>query len=233
MLSNNIRGPEKFLIISCSLVIVFGCLYFAVPPFAHALSGIGTDVKEFALARGYWGGFVVTFLSNAALIIPIPYGAVLYLLGSVGLNPWVLGLITGVAAGLGEVVSYLFGRGAGAFVSAEQKSKFARLNNLIIRHPRLVPMLIFLFGVTPIPDDIILIPLGLIRYPFWKAIIPDVLGKLIMTTTLAVAGRYSFSAVQNLFGSDGGFWSGIVILLLTIIAIYLTIKIKWERLIVG
>lgn len=231
MKKNKIGGPEKFLIISGALMLVFGCFYFGLPSFAQALSDISGDVEAFALNHGYWGGFIITVIGNAALVLPIPYGTILFVLGGVGLNPWLLGIITGLAAGIGEVVGYSVGRGTGAFVSPEQQEKFRRIHRVISSHPRLVPFIIFMLGVLPIPDDILLIPLGMIKYPFWKTIIPCLLGKFIMTTTFSVAGAYSLSALTKALGSEGGFWSGMVIVALTVVAIYLTIKIKWEKLI--
>jgi len=231
MSGNKIKGPEIFLLISFGLVGIVAVLYLWLPSFAQSLGQATNWLQNFALEQGYWGAFVVTAISNAALIIPIPYGTILFLLGSLGLNPWFLGLIAGLAAALGEVVAYYVGRGAGLLASSEHQENFRRINVLITRHPRLVPWLIFFFGTMPIPDDIILIPLGMIKYPFWKTIIPDALGKLVMTTAMSLAGKYSFTAIQGLFGSEGGLWSGVIIFVLTILMIYFTIKVKWGRLI--
>jgi membrane protein YqaA with SNARE-associated domain len=231
MTKRRFGGAEIFLVIAAVALLVFAGLYFWWPGFADWLGQTSWHVQQFALREGYWGGFVITAVSNAALVIPIPYGTVLFVLGSIGLNPWLLGLITGFAAGLGEVVGYSVGRGTGALVSAEQKERFRRINELVSRHPRLTPLIIFMLGVLPIPDDILLIPLGMIKYPFWKTIVPCLLGKFIMTTTFSVAGKYSLPALRNLLGSESGFWSGIIIVALTVLMIYLTIKIKWEKLI--
>jgi membrane protein YqaA with SNARE-associated domain len=233
MKRGKVAGPEKFLFISFLLLMLVAAFYFAFPAFATTLTATAINIQRFALQQGYWGAFIITIISNAALIIPIPYGTVLFLLGSVGLNPWLLGALTGLAAVLGEIVGYWIGRGAGNLFSREYQEKFRRLNNLIIRRPRLIPLLIFFFGVTPLPDDIILIPLGMIKYSFWKTIIPDACGKLIMTTGMALAGKYSLTATQHLLGSDGGFWSSVIVCVLTILIIYLTIKVKWEELIKG
>ncbi len=226
-----IKGPEIFLLVSFGLIGLATVFYLWLPSFAQSLGEIASRLHDFALRQGYWGAFVVTAISNAALIIPIPYGTVLFLLGSLGLNPWLLGFLTGVAAGLGEVIGYWVGRGAGLLVSKKQQEKFKKINLFISRHPHLTPWLIFFFGTTPIPDDIILIPLGIIKYPFWKAIIPDALGKLVMTTAMSLAGKYSLTVIQSWFGQEGGWWSGVVVFVLTILMIYFTIKIKWEKLI--
>jgi len=73
------------------------------------------------------------------------------------------------------------------------------------------------------------IPLGVMRYPFMRAFIPAVLGKILMTFILAYSGQQSIEFIQSLFGGSG--WSGIVItIVLLIIVIFAMIKIDWEQL---
>src|SRR5690606_18835350 len=59
---------------------------------------------------GYLGVFLLTLLSSAMIVLPSPaLGAVA--LGGKVLNPWLVGLVGGVAAGLGEITGYVAGRG--------------------------------------------------------------------------------------------------------------------------
>jgi membrane protein YqaA with SNARE-associated domain len=57
---------------------------------------------------GYLGLFVLTLLANATIVIPSPALAAAFL-GGTALNPWLVGLVAGVAAGLGESTGYLAG----------------------------------------------------------------------------------------------------------------------------
>lgn len=227
-----ISGADWFLIIAILLVMVFSLIYFSWPPLADWFASVGPELHEFALKHGYVGGFMITLISNLSVIVIIPYGSVLFLLGSVGLNPWLLGFTAALAATLGEIVGYGIGWGARGLIRKEKHVKrFERIKEVISRRPRLTPFLIYLFGATPIPDDIIMIPLGLIRYPFWKAIIPDALGKLTMILVVVLSGRYSYNYINQMLGSESGFWIGIITVILTIMFIYLTIKVKWDKLI--
>ena len=91
------------------------------------------------------------------------------------------------------------------------------------------PITIFIFALTPLPDDLLFIPLGVMRYPFTKALIPALLGKIIMTFILAYSGQQSIEFIQSLFSGSG--WIGIVItIVLLIIVIIAMIKIDWEQL---
>lgn len=44
--------------------------------------------------------------------------------------------------------------------------------------------------IVPFPDDIIMIPAGLSKYPFWKIALSTGLGKIILNTFFALTGYY-------------------------------------------
>ena len=90
------------------------------------------------------------------------------------------------------------------------------------------PIAIFFFALTPLPDDILFIPLGIMRYNLIKAFIPCFFGKLLMTFILAYSGQISFELVKNIFG-EGGMLSVVITVALLIIIIYIMFKIDWEK----
>src|SRR5262245_58937429 len=71
-------------------------------------------------AYGYLGVFVLTLLSSATIVLPSPALGVAALAGAT-LNPWLVGLVGGVAAGLGEITGYMAGLGGS---SLAQRSRF-------------------------------------------------------------------------------------------------------------
>ncbi len=91
------------------------------------------------------------------------------------------------------------------------------------------PLAIFAFALTPLPDDLLFIPLGIMRYKLVKALIPALLGKILMLFILAYFGRISADAILLIFG-EGNMWVGMTItaVLLTIILVLL-LRIDWEK----
>ncbi|NIT59585.1 MAG: hypothetical protein GWN00_26205 [Aliifodinibius sp.] len=89
---------------------------------------------------------------------------------------------------------------------------------------------IFLFALLPLPDDLILIPLGVLRYDLRKALISMFIGKTLMCTFVAYAGKYSYSIVAEIFASSG-ILGGAVSLVLLVVILYGMIKIDWTKLI--
>ena len=87
---------------------------------------------------------------------------------------------------------------------------------------------IFLFALTPLPDDLLFIPLGIMRYKFIKAFIPCVIGKLLMCFILAYGGRFSIEIIRSYIGEEGPLTMIATIIFLIIIMV-LMLKIDWEK----
>jgi hypothetical protein len=73
-----------------------------------------------------------------------------------------------------------------------------------------------------------LIPLGVLRYDLKKALGAMFLGKTIMLTFVAYAGRYSYTFVKDIFES-GGVFGGVASVALLIIILVAMMKIDWTR----
>lgn len=180
---------------------------------------------ELVNSYGYLGAFVVTLLGNVTILIPIPFALIIYLGGSF-LNPLALGLVTGAAATIGEMSSYLVGRGGRRVIEARYGRRLDSMRVLINRWGMLG---IFLFSLLPLPDDLLLVPLGMIKYNVWKLITAMFLGKTLMCLVISYAGFYSFSGIMEIFESGGtlGVVASVVALVLVIVAI---LRIDWEAL---
>ena len=59
---------------------------------------------------GYAGSFVIGFIAGSSIPVPLPYLVLTFTLGGV-LNPALVGISSGLGAGIGGTLVYLFGRG--------------------------------------------------------------------------------------------------------------------------
>jgi membrane protein DedA with SNARE-associated domain len=95
------------------------------------------------------------------------------------------------------------------------------------------PVAIFLFALTPLPDDLLFIPLGVMRYSLIRAFIPALIGKFFSSLIIAYAGRWSIEIISKIFGLEGEgsfFLIGTAIgIILMIIVIILMFKVDWEK----
>jgi membrane protein DedA with SNARE-associated domain len=182
-------------------------------------------MEQFAFQFGYLGVFIISFIGSVSVIFPIPYTLVIFVLGSM-LDPVFVALSGGLGAALGEFSGYILGYYGRTAVGKERRRKMDYMVKLFGRYG---PVAIFLFAFTPLPDDLLFIPLGIMRYPFLKAFVPALLGKTLMTFILAFSGQQSIELIKTLFGETG--WIGTVITATLLIFIIVTmIKIDWEKL---
>lgn len=178
----------------------------------------------YLLNFGYLGAFLISLISSLSIFIPIPYAIVIYALGS-SLNPLLIAVASGFGSAIGEISGYILGYYGRTVMSKELQRK---MNFMVKLFNHYGPIAVFFFALTPLPDDILFIPLGIMRYNFVKAFIPCFFGKLLMSFLLAYSGQISFELVKNIFG-EGGLYSAVITVALLIIIIYVMFKIDWEK----
>jgi len=137
---------------------------------------------------GYGGIFVVSALGNMIPFIPIPYLAAVYFYSMriVGASPLLVGVVSGLGGAVGKLAIYAVGRGSRVFLKRETRDRYERIGKLLKSYGALAA---FLFAVTPSPDDVIVIPLGLMKYDVLKLFLSLAAGKIVLSTATAYAGR--------------------------------------------
>lgn len=176
----------------------------------------------------YFGVFTISVIGTASIIIPVPYTLLIFNL-SISSNEWNPLLLT-IAGGLGSAIGEMSGYALGYFgrkiVSKERQRKMSYLVKIFDRYG---PLAIFVFALTPLPDDLLYIPLGILKYKFYKAFIPTIIGKFLMVFIIAYFGRTAGELIRLLFGEGGAeivIVVTTVLLFLIIIAMY---RIDWEK----
>jgi len=144
---------------------------------------------------GYAGVFLISVLSNATVMFPVPGMAVVFASGSV-LNPLLVGLIAGIGEPLGELSGYLAGYAGSAVV--EDSARFQKVRDLIARRGFLT-----LFVLSAIPNplfDLAGVAAGMARYPVLAFLFPCWLGKTLKSLIVALVGSVSLEWLIGLFG---------------------------------
>ncbi len=205
--------------------ILMGALYFFQNEIMQLSKLFFVWMIEFSATYGYVGAFIISIFGNLTIIFPVPYSLAIFLLGaSRQVDPLVLGLVSGLGAQIGEISAYLLGRGISK-IELEKKygDRFKKINQMIEDYGFWA---IVLFAATPLPDDLVLVPAGIIGYDLKKTMIAGLIGKIILTTFLAYAGFYSMEIVERYLGEGGP--TGMFISLVGIILVsYLVIRIDW------
>ncbi len=189
------------------------------------------DWMQPLLQYGYLGIFLISLLGAMSIFVPIPYTIVIFILGaSSRFDPLWIAVAAGAGAAIGEFSGYLIGFGGRKVIGEKYKKKMDFLTKLF---KKFGPIAIFVFALTPLPDDLLFIPLGIMRYSLIRAFIPALLGKFFSNLIIAYSGRLSLEIVKNIFGVEG---EGMSLLIGTIIGIILLVivfiimfKVDWEK----
>ncbi len=181
------------------------------------------------LGAGLLITFWVCFIGNL-LPVPTPYTFVVCFssLPFLQINfiiPLLVGIVASLGCLVGEMGGYLIGRGAAEIISDDRMQKLKDYQQYLVNHPRLAPFLIFLFGFTPLNDDMITVPLGIIKYDAKKTILFVWLGKLGLMLIFA----YNLFNVCQFIGGENWIFS-IITIYLVIIMVYLMLKVDFTRL---
>lgn len=172
---------------------------------------------------GYIGMFLVSFIGALSIFLPIPY-TTLILFFSSKMDPILLSISSGLGAGLGEVSGYLLGLAGRKALSKEEKKRVEKIKLFLGKYGLLA---VFIFALTPLPDDLLFIPLGLMRYPIAPVLLVCIFGKILMSYFIAIFGKIYFST----FEIEENLTMGVLSLILLIILIFIMLKVKWEKLI--
>lgn len=144
---------------------------------------------------GYAAVFVATLISNATVILPLPGLAITAVMAGI-LNPWLVGLVGGVAQALGELTGYMAGYSGQTWV--DENPTYDRLARWMRRRG-----LLTVAALAAIPNpafDLAGIAAGALRLPVWKFLLGCTIGGIIKNTTVALAGYYGVEALLKLYG---------------------------------
>jgi membrane protein YqaA with SNARE-associated domain len=195
------------------------------------LTDIENWLRDFAVQYGYLGIFLISFIGAMSIFVPIPYTVVIFILGGFEtFDPLLIASAAGVGSAIGEFSGYLLGAGGRRVIGDRYKKRMDFITKLFKKYGSAA---IFIFALTPLPDDLLFIPLGVMRYSLLRAFIPAVLGKFFSNLIIAYSGRLSLDIVKNFFGVEGegmslliGTIIGIVLLVIVIIIMF---KVDWEK----
>jgi len=204
--------------------------------FADIIQQLIEWMKALAVQYEYFGIFLIGLIGASSIFFPIPYTVVIFALGGLKVGEaWVfepvwIAVAAGIGSAFGEFSGYLLGFGGRRVIGEKYKKKMEFLMKLF---DRFGPIVIFVFALTPLPDDLLFIPLGVIRYSLVRALIPALVGKICMNFIVAYSGRFSVQIIRDIFGVESDWISGLIgmvlALVMLIIVFVVMFKVDWEK----
>ncbi|MEM2994430.1 MAG: VTT domain-containing protein [Candidatus Bathyarchaeia archaeon] len=193
-------------------------------------------MRNLSLTYGYFGIFLISLIGAMSIFFPIPYTVIIFTLGGLKnggeyvFEPLWIAVAAGLGSSVGEFSGYLLGVGGRRIIGEKYKRK---MDFLVKVFNRFGAVAIFLFALTPLPDDLLFIPLGVMRYSIVKAFIPALIGKFCMNLIVAYSGRFSIHFIEQIFGVESEWASALIgmalAIALLIIVFVVMFKVDWEK----
>ena len=164
---------------------------------ASLLASFSLWSQAFAATWGYAGIFLISLIGSATVIFPAPAFLVVFTFGAI-LNPWLVGVSAAFGCALGELTGYGIGLAGKKAVEKKHAKWLKKANEWMEKYKAFT--VIVIFAATPLPDDVLGIFCGAIKYDVKKFFVASLIGKLIMNISLALGGYYGMQWVLAVFG---------------------------------
>lgn len=135
---------------------------------------------------GYLGIFIINLISSATVLVPLPGTASVFLGGAIW-NPYLVGLLSGIGASIGELSGYFVGYGGRGLTSQFEKTPWLTKVEQFFRKAGFITILII--SLLPLPVfDFVGILAGTLNYPIWKYFLATVTGRIVRNIFIAWSG---------------------------------------------
>ena len=162
--------------------LFFGTFLVAGGLFVAYLNADEARVEQFGLI----GAFIISLTSSATVVLPAP-GILIILSMAEIIDPWRLGVVTGIGGGLGGGTAYLAGA-LGRNAMGESSRIKQRMTDLF--NSRWGAVLLFLGNLIPFaPGDAISAIAGISRFPLLAFFIYVIIANIIKMIALSWLGR--------------------------------------------
>lgn len=174
---NIIRLVALLLVISLTVILV-----------------INRDRLQGLQAYGYPGIFLLSALSYATVLFPVPGVMFTSAMGAV-FNPFWVAVAAGTGAAVGELSGYLVGFSGQAVV--ENSKRYERVVQWMQKFGDIT---VLVLATIPNPlFDVVGMLAGVLKMPIWKFLVYCVIGNIIKMSMFAFAGDWLVRTLGGLF----------------------------------
>jgi membrane protein DedA with SNARE-associated domain len=191
------------------------------------------DLFPFGTELGYVGILVISFVSSLIPFVPIPYFPVLITASfNPNFNPHIISIVSALGIVGAKTIIFFISYYGRKILSDKTKKRMRPLQNLVSRYGWFGA---FIAALTPIPDDIVYIPLGLAKYNPWKFATATFAGKFLMNESIVWGSIFlGRPFVENILSSDTTDQTSLIIAaivstIVLAIVVYFSLRIDWAK----
>ena len=190
------------------------------------------DIFPFAPEVGYIGLALVSFIGSLIPFVPVP-SFILLATMSVGgqFDIHILALISAFTATIAKQIIFYASYGGRRMISEKTKKRMKPFQKLVKRYGGAAA---FVAAATPIPDDMVYIPLGLAKYNPKRFFIATLSGKIVLCYIIVLISHYTGLSILEPILEDIddplAVYVGMIVFgaVMTTIVILL-LRLDWER----
>ncbi|HXV38181.1 MAG TPA: VTT domain-containing protein [Nitrosopumilaceae archaeon] len=181
---------------------------------------------------GYLGLLLVSFFGSLIPFVPFPAFLLLAAM-SIGnqFDPHALAIISAVMAAAAKQIIFYASYGGRKIITEKTRKRIKPFERLVKRYGAAAA---FIAAATPIPDDLIYIPLGLAKYNPLRFFISTLAGKIVLGYTIVYVSRgFGLSFIDPLLGrvqDMNEIYIGTAIFIaITTGIVVLMLRLNWEK----
>ncbi|MGI0009738.1 MAG: YqaA family protein [Nitrosopumilaceae archaeon] len=181
---------------------------------------------------GYLGLALVSFFGSLIPFVPFPSFLLLATM-SIGnqFDPHALALISAVMVTASKLVIFYISYGGRKIITEKTRKRIKPFERLVKRYGAVAA---FVAAATPIPDDLVYIPLGLARYNPLRFFLSTLAGKIVLGYVIVYVSRgFGMSFIDPLLGQVQNMnevYIGTAIFVgITTFIIVLMLRLNWEK----
>ena len=190
------------------------------------------ELFPFTPEVGYLGLAIVSFFGSLIPFVPIP-SFVLVATMAVGeqFDIHVLVIVAALTATAAKQIIFYISYGGRKIISEKTKKRMKPFQKLVKRYGGSAA---FVAAATPIPDDLVYIPLGLAKYNPKRFFVATLLGKIVLYYVIVLISHYmGLSLLEPILQDIEDplpVYIGIIILGLAMtITVILLLRLNWEK----
>lgn len=181
---------------------------------------------------GYLGLVLLSFFGSLAPFIPIP-SFILLVTMSVGdtFNLHALAILSALAATAAKQIIFYVSYNGRRIMNEKTRERIIPFQRLVKRYGAAA---VFVAAATPIPDDMVYVPLGLAKYNPRRFFISTLCGKLVLHYVIVILSHYLGLSIVETYVGDvvnvTDVFVGIIIFGIgTTLAVVLLLRMNWAR----
>jgi len=191
-----------------------------------------TDLFPFAPEVGYLGLGLVNFFGSLVPFVPLP-GFLLLATMAAGeqFDLHILALLSAITATVAKQIIFYVSYGGRRIINEKTRKRMRPFERLVKRYGAAAA---FVAAATPIPDDLVYVPLGLAKYNAKRFFIATLTGKIVLSYVIVLISHHlGISLVEpfleNVDDATPVYVGIAIFAIMMTSAVVLLLRLDWER----